>query len=117
MHSCVSNRLPPLPLKGGVRRARFDPECGSPEGNTMKICIFGKYPPIQGGVSMRTYWVAHGLAQLGHAVHVITNANEVTSPYRMFMREEDWTRCDGIYGEGSVKVHWTETYGKREWHI
>jgi hypothetical protein len=83
----------------------------------MKICVFGKYPPIQGGVSMRTYWVAHGLAQLGHTVHVITNAKEATFPYRMLMRDEDWSRCDGKYGTGSVKVHWTESYGKREWHI
>jgi glycosyltransferase involved in cell wall biosynthesis len=83
----------------------------------MKICIFGKYPPIQGGVSMRTYWAAHGLAKLGHTVHVVTNAKEVNSPYRMFMRQEDWARCDGQYGAGSVKVHWTESYGRREWHI
>lgn len=83
----------------------------------MNICIFGKYPPIQGGVSMRTYWVAHGLAKLGHNVHVITNAKEATLPYRMFMREEDWPRCDRQYGAGSVTVHWTESYGRRQWHI
>jgi len=40
----------------------------------MKICLFGKYPPIQGGVSMRTYWTAHELAKRGHTVHVVTNA-------------------------------------------
>ena len=83
----------------------------------MKICIFGKYPPIQGGVSMRTYWAAHGLAKLGHTVHVITNAKEAALPYRMFMRGEDWARCDAQYGAGSVQVHWTESYGQREWHI
>ena len=49
----------------------------------MKICIIGKYPPIQGGVSMRTYWHAHGLATLGHEVHVVTNAKEAVSPFRM----------------------------------
>jgi glycosyltransferase involved in cell wall biosynthesis len=83
----------------------------------MEICIFGKYPPIEGGVSMRTYWLAHGLARLGHTVHVITNAKEVGLPYRMFMRQEDWARCEGHYGDGSVKVHWTESYGQQEWHI
>src|SRR5262249_45564770 len=102
----------------GLSRAARDPlpEC-TVRRPVMKICIFGKYPPIQGGVSMRTYWVAHGLARLGHTVHVVTNANEVTAPYRMYMREEDWARCDGKYDGGSVKVHWTESYGKREWHI
>jgi len=83
----------------------------------MIICIFGKYPPIQGGVSMRTYWVAHGLAKLGHTVHVVTNAKEVALPYRMFMREEDWIRCEQRYDTGSVTVHWTEPYGRRQWHI
>jgi hypothetical protein len=28
----------------------------------LRNCIIGKYPPIQGGVSMRTYWTAHRLA-------------------------------------------------------
>jgi glycosyltransferase involved in cell wall biosynthesis len=83
----------------------------------MKIAIFGKYPPIQGGVSMRTYWLAHGLAKLGHTVHVITNAQEAGAPYRMYMCEDDWARCEGEYGAGSVKVHWTESYNAREWHI
>jgi glycosyltransferase involved in cell wall biosynthesis len=87
------------------------------EDDTMKICIFGKYPPIQGGVSMRTYWTAHRLAQLGHTVHVVTNAKEVELPYRMFMRDEDWARCDSQYSVGSVQVHWTESYGQYEWHI
>src|SRR5260370_21113228 len=83
----------------------------------MKIGIYEKYPPIEGGVSMRKYWLAHGLAQLGHTVHVITNAKEVNLPYRMFMRDEDWARCYGQYGAGSVQVHWTESYGQRQWHI
>ena len=51
----------------------------------MRICIIGKFPPIQGGVSMRTYWTAHGLAARGHEVHVITNAKEALPPFRMHM--------------------------------
>jgi hypothetical protein len=43
----------------------------------MKICLVGKYPPIQGGVSARTYSYAHALARKGHQVHVVTNAKEV----------------------------------------
>ena len=83
----------------------------------MKIGIFGKFPPIQGGVSARTYWTAHALAGLGHEVFVVTDAREATAPYRMHMRPEDWVRCDAQYGSGSVKVHWTESYGKQEWRI
>jgi glycosyltransferase involved in cell wall biosynthesis len=74
----------------------------------VRICIIGKYPPIQGGVSMRTYWRAHGLAALGHEVHVVTNAKEAVAPYRMLMRAEDWERCAGRYDAGSVTVHWTD---------
>jgi glycosyltransferase involved in cell wall biosynthesis len=74
----------------------------------MRICLIGKYPPIQGGVSMRTYWAAHGLAAHGHEVHVVTNAKEVGPPFRMHMRSSDWKRCEATYGGGSVKVHWTD---------
>ncbi len=74
----------------------------------MRICIVGKFPPIQGGVSMRTYWTAHRLAARGHDVQVVTNAKEVRPPYRMHMRAADWARCAGAYGAGRVEVHWTD---------
>jgi glycosyltransferase involved in cell wall biosynthesis len=83
----------------------------------MKIGIFGKFPPIEGGVSMRTFWAAHGLAKLGHTVHVATNAKEVGPAFRMYMREQDWAQCEAQYGAGSVKVHWTDGYPGRQWHI
>ena len=83
----------------------------------MNICIIGKYPPIQGGVSMRTYWHAHGLATLGHEVHVVTNAKEAVSPFRMYMRPEDWARCEASYGAGSVTVHWTDPVDRSQTHI
>jgi glycosyltransferase involved in cell wall biosynthesis len=74
----------------------------------VRICLIGKFPPIQGGVSMRTYWAAHALAARGHEVHVITNAKEVQPPFRMHMRAQDWQRCEAVYGRGSVTVHWTD---------
>jgi glycosyltransferase involved in cell wall biosynthesis len=74
----------------------------------LRVCLLGKFPPIQGGVSMRTYWGAHRLAARGHEVHVVTNAKEVAPPFRMHMRLEDWDRCDGDYGAGSVTVHWSD---------
>jgi glycosyltransferase involved in cell wall biosynthesis len=77
-------------------------------GARLRICIIGKFPPIQGGVSARTYWAAHGLARLGHEVHVVTNAKEAALPFRMHMRDEDWARCTADYGDGSVAVHWTD---------
>lgn len=74
----------------------------------MKICLVGKFPPIQGGVSARTYRIVHGLARRGHEVHVVTNAREVEPGYRVQMRDEDWARCEAIYDSGgSVVVHWS----------
>ena len=59
---------------------------------------------------MRTYWASHALAMRGHDVHVVTNAKEVRAPYRMYMRAQDWKRCEAQYGKGSVTVHWTDPH-------
>jgi glycosyltransferase involved in cell wall biosynthesis len=83
----------------------------------LRICVVGKFPPIQGGVSTRTYWTAHVLAARGHEVHVVTNAKEVRAPFRMHMRAEDWERCDAAYGAGSVTVHWTDPVDSSQFHI
>jgi len=47
----------------------------------MKVCIISKYPPIQGGVSAKTYWLARGFAEAGHEIHVVTNGNCVEKEY------------------------------------
>jgi glycosyltransferase involved in cell wall biosynthesis len=83
----------------------------------LRICIIGKYPPIQGGVSARTYWTAHGLAARGHEVHVVTNAKEASPPFRMHMRPADWTRCAAAYGTGSVTVHWSDPADRSQSYI
>lgn len=83
----------------------------------MRICIIGKFPPIQGGVSMRTYLTAHGLAARGHEVHVVTNAKEVRPPFRMHMREQDWQRCTPTFGAGAVTVHWSDPVDRSQAYI
>ena len=84
----------------------------------MRIALIGKYPPIEGGVSMHHYWYAHALAALGHQIHVVTNAREVEAPFRMFMRPEDWQRCEKTYsGGGYVRVHWTDPYDASQRHV
>lgn len=90
----------------------------------MRICIIGKYPPIQGGVSARTYWAAHELAARGNEVHVVTNAKEVRPPFRMHMRRQDWKRCEAVYEPrgrsrtvGSVTVHWTDPVDNSQFYI
>jgi glycosyltransferase involved in cell wall biosynthesis len=84
----------------------------------VRICIIGKFPPIQGGVSARSYWIAHDLAARGHEVHVVTNAKEVRPPFRMHMRRQDWKRCEAAYeSAGSVKVHWTDPVDRSQFYI
>lgn len=38
-----------------------------------KIAFLSKYPPIEGGISSKTFWLTRGLAQRGHEIHVITH--------------------------------------------
>lgn len=83
----------------------------------MRICIIGKYPPIQGGVSARTCRTAQALAERGHEVHVVTNAREVAPPFRMHMRPRDWQACEGRHGAGTVTVHWTDPVDRSQFHI
>lgn len=73
----------------------------------MKFCIVGKYPPIQGGVSAQTYWLADRLARRGHEVHVVTNADEVEFGYRQCLLDEDREWLMGQRDDGSIQLHTT----------
>lgn len=55
----------------------------------MKLCFITKYPPIQGGVSMQCYWAARGLAERGHVVRVVTNADEVEDVFKIDLSLND----------------------------
>ncbi|MGA8025512.1 MAG: glycosyltransferase [Bryobacteraceae bacterium] len=74
----------------------------------MKLCLIGKYPPIQGGVSSQMYWLARAFAELGHEVHCVTNADEVEKAYRMYVPWAEGPRFEcRLPGGGSVAVHRT----------
>ena len=66
----------------------------------MKICMISKYPPIEGGVSSKTYWTAKALGERGHEVHIVTNALEVEEEYR-----EGIDINDPNYTPKNVHVH------------
>lgn len=70
----------------------------------MKICFVGKYPPIQGGVSTANYWLAYGLAELGHEVYVVTNAGEVEADYRIRLSEDDLAWYEPEFGPSGRSV-------------
>ncbi len=75
----------------------------------MRICIVGKYPPIQGGVSKETYYTCHELAKRGHQVSVVTNCFEVEDDFRVLMLDSDHKQLEGQYENGEVKVYATST--------
>jgi len=47
----------------------------------MRILFISKYPPIQGGISAKTYWLAQGLAERGIETYVVSNGNCVEEEY------------------------------------
>jgi glycosyltransferase involved in cell wall biosynthesis len=75
---------------------------------SLKLCIIGKYPPIQGGVSRQMYWLARCCAELGHEVHYITNAEEVELEYRMYIPPAERSQLECSFENGGfVKLHTT----------
>lgn len=80
--------------------------------SSMKICIIGKYPPIEGGVCATNYWLAHGLAEAGHEVYVVTNAGEVEAAYRMTLEEADRDHLEPRFDSGGfVRLFDSEPLG------
>lgn len=63
-----------------------------------------KYPPIQGGVSAECYWTAQLLAEMGHEINVLTNAQEVEDEYRINLNPEDVKLLNGFRKVGLVRV-------------
>lgn len=64
--------------------------------------MIGKYPPIQGGVSVQTYWLAQALVDLGHNVAVLTNADEVEDEFRLQLSEQDNKLLYGYRKQDSI---------------
>ena len=72
----------------------------------MNIALISKYPPIEGGVSAKTYWLAKGLGERGHKIHIITNAWEVETNYREKFDVEDID----LYQPTNVTVNNTDPF-------
>lgn len=75
----------------------------------MKILILGKYPPIEGGVSAYTFWLARALANQGHTVRVATNANEVEPTFAQLHYGGDAGRLENDGVSGSLRVYQTSS--------
>ncbi len=85
----------------------------------IKACFIIKYPPIEGGVSKRGYWTACDMAERGHQIFVVTNANEVEDAYRIYMDDDDqdWYEPYFEASGGFVKVRRTQPLSKAMMHI
>ncbi|MDC0715710.1 glycosyltransferase [Nannocystis bainbridge] len=78
----------------------------------LTLCMIVKFPPIQGGVSQQSYWLAHNFARAGHRIHVVTNALEAASDYRMFLPAAERPHLEGEYpGGGFVRLHASDEAG------
>jgi glycosyltransferase involved in cell wall biosynthesis len=82
----------------------------------MKILVVGKFPPIEGGVAARTYWLARGLAEHGHDVTVVTNALDVEPEYRVWMTPEDEAWLAPLVA-GRLTIRFTAPTSHRTSHI
>jgi glycosyltransferase involved in cell wall biosynthesis len=80
----------------------------------MNICFIGKYPPIEGGVSMQSYWTVRALAERGHELYVVTNADEVEDAYRLYLDDDDREWYEPRFSQGFVKVRNSERFSPRK---
>ena len=46
-----------------------------------KIICISKYPPLEGGIAAKTYWLSKALAERGHTIHVITDRANISPEY------------------------------------
>jgi glycosyltransferase involved in cell wall biosynthesis len=81
----------------------------------VKLLLFAKYPPIEGGTSSQTLVSVGLLAAAGHDVDIVTNAAEAEPGYRAILTAEDTARLTSWHGSaagGSVTVHNTTPLGE-----
>jgi glycosyltransferase involved in cell wall biosynthesis len=74
----------------------------------MRLGFICKFPPLTGGVASRTYWLINALAERGHEIHVITNANEIEMKFK-----ESFTADDEavLKNQKNLFIHSTSSQG------
>ncbi len=68
----------------------------------VRIRVDRQYPPIQGGVSMRTYWTA-SRSRLRAATRFMSSLmpGKCVRRFACHMRPQDWQRCEAQFEAGS----------------
>ncbi len=73
----------------------------------MRILLIGKFPPIEGGVSVKTFEFCLDALQRGHEVHFLTNSNEVENEYRQQFLNHDTTFMDSLLSGAAFHLYQT----------
>jgi len=76
-----------------------------------KVILISKYPPIEGGVSARAYWLAKALGARGQEIHIVTNALDVEEEYKVQIDDDGEE-----YAPQNVYVHSTKA-DNNPWHV
>jgi glycosyltransferase involved in cell wall biosynthesis len=73
----------------------------------VKLLVFAKYPPIEGGTASQTFLTVDLLARAGHDIDVVTNASEAELSCRAVLTAEDEAHIAAAHvaATGSVTVH------------
>jgi hypothetical protein len=103
LDSSVSNVIVGLSLlAAGVERPSMT--------GRLRIIFVTKFPPIMGGVASQQYWRARRLAQLGHRVTVVTDANDAHTELRAAMSASDfdWLNFECKESGGTLRTLFTE---------
>lgn len=73
----------------------------------MNILLIGKFPPIEGGVSAQTFWLARSLVRGGHKVRVVTNASEVEPTFRQLHYGQDHQYLEETENNNTLQIYHT----------
>ena len=63
-----------------------------------KIICISKYPPLEGGIAAKTYWLCNALAENGHTIHVITDRENISPEYTI-------SACCDEFNHKNVIIH------------
>ncbi len=70
--------------------AKVAPDALMDNTKIMEILFIGKIPPIEGGESVSGFNHILNLAEQGHKIHVVTNADEVEENFRQMFSNKDF---------------------------
>jgi glycosyltransferase involved in cell wall biosynthesis len=71
------------------------------------VCIC-KYPPLEGGIAAKTFWLCRALTERGHTVHVVTDSEDIDAGYCSLGPDVD-------NSQNNIYVHRPQE--KIPWHI